>query len=152
MRELLFSDSTLAYLDSQGKNMLADSRREAVKAGLQSATWIPTGPETLLWFPWTGTRAMRTLRLICNWANVPAVWREDLAFLIRMRPDDFLTAIRKILETFPRGEDLVDKDINCERRKWDRFVDPELLRTAYINDRLDLPLAKACLADTVVSS
>ena len=95
---------------------------------------------------------MRTLQLICNWANVPAVGRDGLAFLVRMSPDNFVEAIRKVLQTFPQGDDLIDKDANCERRKWDRFVDPALLRTMYLKDRLDLSLAKACLADAVASS
>jgi ATP-dependent Lhr-like helicase len=152
MRELLLSHSTHAYLDTQAQKMLADSRKQAVQAGLQSATWIPTGPQSLLWFPWTGTRAMRTLQLICNWANIPAVGRDGLAFLVRMSPDNFVEAIRKILQTFPQGDDLIDKDANCEKRKWDRFVDPALLRTMYLKDRLDLSLAKACLTDAVASS
>ena len=81
--------------------MLDESRREAAKAGLKLDDCIPTGPSTLLWFPWTGTCAMRTIELLCAWVQIPAIAVrrgnefENLAFEIQMKSDDLTAAVRR---------------------------------------------------------
>jgi hypothetical protein len=45
----------------------------------------------------------------------------------------------------PSAESLADGVPDLQRRKWDQFVSPELLKLSYAADLLDVPAALDCL-------
>ena len=101
MRELLFERCDPRVL---GHSSPKNARRltKASRAGRLTDRRLDSDrPAKSLMVSVDGQRTMRTLQLICNWANIPAVGRGGLAFLVRMSPDNFVEAIRKVLQDVP---------------------------------------------------
>ena len=146
MREVLLSDSVPDYLDSAATKLLKDARLVASQAGMHSSNLISCGLHQTMWFPWTGSRAMRTLHLMLQAGELDATPdRSALAFTFAGDIAEWMPSLTLLLNNLPSDSQLIDQVVSCERRKWDRYVLPELLAQSFLHDALDVPLATTCL-------
>ena len=142
MREVLLSDAFPVYVDARSKELLLLAREACKQSGLFQSELVTSGLHSLMWFPWTGTRAMRTLSLIFESAGLTAeLKRSGLAFAFRDGILELRSALAELTRAHPSPEQLLENVVSCERRKWDCFVDLELLKNAFIQESLDLPRA-----------
>ena len=63
MLEVYCSEVVPAYLDETARELLMEGRKTFRDAGLEKASLIPSGEDTLL-FPWTADRVMNTLQIL----------------------------------------------------------------------------------------
>jgi hypothetical protein len=146
MREVLLSDKVPDYLDSMAAKLLADARIAAAQAGLHSSNLVSCGVHQTMWFPWTGSRAMRTLHLMLQVGEIAATPdRSHLAFTFNGDMVGWMSSLTLLLKNLPSNSQLIDQVASCERRKWDRYVSPELLAQSFLHDALDVSLATTCL-------
>ena len=69
MKTVLMDNDEPAYLDPNSKTLLRAARQTACIVKLD-ATDVVFGRQSIQWFPWVGTRAMRTLSLFANYAKI----------------------------------------------------------------------------------
>ena len=147
MRLALREQVLPAYVDSTSQRLLADARREAANVGLDRSDIVKTGETTMIWFPWTSSRVMRTLGFVFGWAEISAqIQTHRLAFEISMPLGPLVEALRHTLSSPPSADKLSEDSEKLCNRKWDRFVDPELLRLSFAADSLDIDGSLKCLA------
>lgn len=145
MRFTLREQSIPAYIDSVSQKLLADGRRQAVNVGLHRSDIVKSGETTMLWFPWTSSRIMRTLEIVFKSAAIEAQG-SSLAFKITMPRKPLIESLIVLLSSPPSAEKLSEGvELLCFR-KWDRYVDPELLRQSFAADSLDLSGSMKCIS------
>lgn len=150
MRAVLQDVEIPQYLDSHAQSLLADARAQAKNYGLDTSDILPLGANRVHWFPWTSSRAMRTLDLLFRWAKIPAeIQSRALSFQLDLASAKGRCDLARLVDSPPTAEVLSKEVVNLERRKWDRFVPRELLEEAFAKDRLEMPLAVHCLKSLI---
>lgn len=153
MRDVLRGETLPTYLDSTGAALLRESREVAKQIGLCEADIVPCGLKGTVWFPWTGTRTMRTLHLMFDAASISvSPQRSGLSFTFPVTIEILLPQLQQLINRIPTSEQMIEQAYTCERRKWDRFVCPQLLAEAYIRDELDVGRAIESLADVIATA
>ncbi len=153
MREVLRSKNLPSYLDSTGASLLVEARIVAKETGLSQVDIVPCGLKGMVWFPWTGSRAMRTLQLMFQAVDIPAsLQRSGLSITFATTLDALLPMLRQLTIRVPTSEQLIEQVWTCELRKWDRFVCPELLAESFMRDELNLTEALECLNGVIAAA
>jgi ATP-dependent helicase Lhr and Lhr-like helicase len=80
MRQLILSDEIPSFLDHSARTLLVAARHAATESGAASRG-IVIGETFISWFPWVGTKAFRTLRLMLTVAGIPHEF-DSLAFTV----------------------------------------------------------------------
>ena len=151
MREVLADDRQYAYLDPVGTALLGDARHAFRGAGLHERDIIQTGP-LITWFPWAGTRVLRTLEL-CAKTDGLKVTRETFSIQYHALTSEEFGAHRQKLAAGAFTEvDLAPHCPNELRDRFDEYVDPELLRAALLSEVVDLQGAHLQLAHGIKRS
>ncbi|MBO5051257.1 MAG: DEAD/DEAH box helicase [Clostridia bacterium] len=145
MREVLFGTKTYPYLMPNAAARLETARHLAKNTGMEESMLVSLGGSSFCLFPWLGTRAFRTLRRLllqhakrlgiselecegCCYMTFKA-WQSDGRAML-----DRLCAI---LRTEGIDADrLVGAAENPAYDKFDAYIPAELLRRAYVVDRL----------------
>jgi ATP-dependent Lhr-like helicase len=149
MKTILLRDDEPVYLDPASKLLLRAARRVAHSAGLAERDFVIDN-HTIQWFPWVGTRTLKTISLLAKSHNIPHI-------------TDHISIIYKTssLELFRNHlQQIASKDINPLELarllpvkavdKFDCFLPSSLLDEANARDRLSLSEAReasaACLS------
>ena len=145
MRRILFDTKQYPYLMPNAAARLETARHLAQNTSMEKSMVISLGGSSFCLFPWLGTRAFRTLRRFllrhakelgisdlncegCCYMTFKA-WRAD--------GEALLARLRSVLETEGiEAESLVSASESPAYDKFDDYIPAELLRLAYVSDRL----------------
>ncbi|MEC0204002.1 DEAD/DEAH box helicase [Paenibacillus lautus] len=146
MREVLADNAIYPYLAPGAVNRLERARRLARESGLLKQVVLPAGGDSLFILPWAGSKQFRTLERLLK-HNLSE--RLALRSIVPMEPYymvvagkvDNKTLMEEIKKELTDCEDagaLLDPDEAPYLGKYDEFVPPKLVRTAFAADGLDL--------------
>ncbi|MFF3921502.1 DEAD/DEAH box helicase [Paenibacillus lactis] len=146
MREVLADSTIYPYLAPGAVNRLERARRLARESGLLKQFVIPAGGDSLFILPWAGSKQFRTLeRLLKHNLSEPLSLRsivpmEPYYMIVAGRADagTLLEEIRRELAECSDASSLLDPDEAPYLGKYDEFVPPKLVRTAFAADGLDV--------------
>jgi len=146
MREVLADSTIYPYLAPGAVNRLERARRLARESGLLKQVVIPAGGDSLFILPWAGSKQFRTLeRLLKHNLSEPLSLRsivpmEPYYMIVAGRADAeaLLEEIRRELAECSDASSLLDPDEAPYLGKYDEFVPPKLVRTAFAADGLDV--------------
>lgn len=152
IREEMFNvvsgDKPFAYLNETAKTFLHSARDAYRRAATSDPTMVVLGPNDCLWFTWTGTRIQRTLVLLAEEAGL-ACSDEKLAVRIGCSPEAAAGVLSQF-RTVETDSNRVEFDLEAlPWRKFDEFLSPELLKEAFVHDRLDMEGARAAIDELV---
>ena len=146
MREILRQSTVPGYIDSTSEQLLVQARTAAAVSGVLERDLIQLSDGHLLWLPWTGTRIMWTIdRLLATVKIETSSERSGLSLEFNESRPIIADRLAGLLARPPSAETLAGHVQNLQRRKWDHFVSPELLKLSYATDLLDVPGALNCL-------
>ncbi|MBQ8351202.1 MAG: DEAD/DEAH box helicase [Clostridia bacterium] len=146
MREILFGTKTYPYLMPNAAIRLENARHLAKNTGMESSMVVSLGGSSFCLFPWLGTRAFRTLRRLllqnakrfgisdlecegCCYMTFKA-WQSD--------GNALLSRLTELLRVEGIDADsLVGAGENPAYDKFDAYIPADLLRRAYVVDRLN---------------
>ncbi|MFI2856274.1 DEAD/DEAH box helicase [Paenibacillus sp. JSM ZJ436] len=148
MRQVLDDSTLYPYLAPGAVQRLERARRLARESGLLNSTVIPAGGDSMFVLPWAGSKPFRTLERLLkhNLAGAHSlrsiVPMEPYYMVVagKTTPEQLMDAIAGELdECLVAGpESLLDPKEAPYLGKYDEFVKPDLLRTAFAVDGLDL--------------
>lgn len=142
MRTVLAATDEPEWLDENAKVLLRCARRVGQQAGILAAGVI-ADEAGVRWYPWRGTKIIRTLELFARRERVtPSV---DLLSLHYPGWDEkrLRRHWRAIAQFDEAPTELSDLMANKCFEKFDAFVPPALINAANARDRLDLSGARA---------
>jgi len=144
MKTVLMDNDEPAYLDPDSKTLLRAARQTACIVRLDS-TDVVFGRQSIQWFPWVGTRAMRTLSLIARSAKI-AHETDLLSITYQLSsPEEFRAHLREITKAQPDAIALARLMPNKAVEKFDDFAPEQLLDEANARSRLNvLEACEAC--------
>lgn len=144
MYRVLLEDTVYPYLKANARERLAAARAVARETGMLKRPIVSLGGLTWCFFPWLGTRSFRTLRRYIA-KNAPKYKLSALEFegcyfmKFRMEGGAGDKLFTDICADFARGvdtEELVGPNETPAFDKYDEYVPSELLRRAYVKERL----------------
>ncbi len=145
MKQVLAEDTVYPYLKKNARERLDVARRVARNTGMLESPTVHLGGYTWCLFPWLGTRSFRTLRkLIAKHASkfkISGIEYEGCYFMTfkmeRGNGDAFIRYLNDVIST--EGIDLNSLVSPSEApvfEKYDDYIPSELLRDAFVADRL----------------
>ena len=137
MRRVYEDDDDPVFLDSTGRELLAEGRRTFQRFALRGRPFLRHGRHTLL-FPWVGDRIMNTLALQLRARGV-AVAIEGTALLVRdTTPVELHEHIEVVADAGPPDTGLLAASVeNKQTEKHHVFLSEELLDADYASSQLD---------------
>ena len=145
MRDVLFNGREYSFLGENAKERLENARCVAKNAGMDKNMLVFIGGQSYVLFPWLGTRPFRTLRRFIT-KNAAELGVSDIQsqgccyITFKAKVDagkNFLANLRFILEREGLDTEKLVSDGECPVfDKYDEYIPPELLRSAYAKDRL----------------
>jgi ATP-dependent Lhr-like helicase len=145
MKIVLMDDDEPAYLDPNSRTLLRAARQTANIVRLDK-TDVVFGKQSIQWFPWIGTRAMRTLSLFANSAKILCE-TDKLSLTYRLSsPEEFYAHLREIIKSNTDAVALACFMPNKAVEKFDEFAPEQLLDEANAKSRLDVSEARAACA------
>ncbi|MBL8130764.1 MAG: DEAD/DEAH box helicase [Anaerolineae bacterium] len=149
MRQVLIEDHEYGYLFPRAVDRMHSARKLARESGLTRTSLLPIGGSHWMLFPWQGTRIMDTLRLLLARAGLmPRIDDSGVFFYITALDEQFvISQLTELMKKPPEPEKLIESIPTraLQMDKYDPYVPEDLLRAAYIADRLDLVGAYAWL-------
>lgn len=137
MREVLAEDDSYPYLHENAVVMLRQARESFANASLGKTNTVST-LQGMEWFPWAGTRVLRTLEL-CAKVDGITVERDEICLIYKqVSISDFNAHVKRIAEEKFETEVLMTKATVIFRDRFDEYVAPGLLKEAYANEVLDV--------------
>ena len=145
MREVLFGTKAYPYLMPNAAARLETARHLAQNTGMEESMLISLGGSSFCLFPWLGTRAFRTLRrLLLHHAKRLGISELECEGCCYMTFKAWQSDGRALLDRLcvilqAEGIDadrLVGAAENPAYDKFDAYIPAELLRRAYVVDRL----------------
>lgn len=147
MKTVLLNTDEPAYLDQNSNTLLRAARQTASIVSLDK-TDVVVGRQNIQWFPWVGTRTLRTLALLAQAAKIPFE-TDKLSITYHLpTPQEFYSHVREISNSQPDAVALARLMPNKAVEKYDDFVPEQLLDAANAGSRLDI--LEACQACTRV--
>jgi ATP-dependent helicase Lhr and Lhr-like helicase len=147
MRDVLLGNRPIAYLNDGASTMLDEARVTAFDVGLNRNAIIQEGASTSLLFTWTGTRAHRTLALMVAAAGLDCTDHEGIALEFSLNPRDLRAELCRIAAQAPDPVSLASLQEPKQQRKYDEYVNEQLLTVAVANEFFDVSEANRVLAD-----
>jgi hypothetical protein len=146
MKKVLMDNDAPAYLDPNSKTLLRAARQTACIVRLDT-TDVVFNRQNIQWFPWVGTRAMRTLSLFASSAKIKCD-TDKLSITYQLSsPEEFYAHLREITKSNTDAVALARLMPNKTVEKFDEFAPEQLLDEANAKSRLDVPEARdACAA------
>ncbi len=137
MKKVLMDKDEPAYLDPNSKKLLRAARQIACIVRLDT-TDVVFGKQSIQWFPWVGTRAMRTLSLFASSSKI-ACDTDKLSITYKLSsPEEFYTHLREVTESKTDAVALASLMPNKTVEKFDEFAPEQLLDEANAKSRLDI--------------
>ncbi|HLB50361.1 MAG TPA: helicase-related protein, partial [Anaerolineales bacterium] len=151
VREILGRDDLPRYLSASGQSALAAARQVSRAIGLNAREIFEAEREWII-FPWTGTRAARTLQFIIKHGGMEATFPNKLfPWVMTIKRDIDLSTLqsrlRQLAETQLSPEDVVNSvPVELLRtHKYDEFVLESLLRARAVEEWIDWDEARQVL-------
>jgi ATP-dependent Lhr-like helicase len=141
MRELLEGEATFSFVDDTGARLLEEARDACRSFPLPL---VPLGDERTAWLPFTGSRAMETLRAMLAASGWMATGRRA-ALILPLPEGRARKAIDDAAEHLGDPARLAAHVRPRRRRKHDPLLDDELLVISIERDGLDLEGAREAL-------
>jgi ATP-dependent Lhr-like helicase len=137
MKEVLLSHDEPAYLDANSKLLLQAARKVACVVGLDQGDII-VGKQKVQWFPWVGTRTMRTLSLLAE-ADKISHQVDHLSITYRLpSPELFVAHLQKVVAMRTDAVVLARLMPVKTTDKFDGFLPEVLLDEANARSRLNV--------------
>lgn len=155
MRQVLCEDTEYPYLKPDALKRLKAARIVARNTGMTESDILCLGGTTWVYFPWLGTRSFRTMRRFLQ-KNSGEFGLSGLEFegcyfmtfrLERGNGHALLKHLSGEAEFGIDPHDLVGASEAPAFNKYDPYVPAELLRTAYVEDKLRCDEVEARLAE-----
>jgi ATP-dependent Lhr-like helicase len=137
IKTVLLNDDEPPYLDATSKTLLRASRQTARIVRLDKTDLI-LGRQFVQWFPWVGTRALRTLSLLAAYAKIDHETDQLSITYLLPSPDDLFTHLRQVAYSPPDPIALSRLMPMRFFDKFDEFVPTSLLDEANAKSRLDV--------------
>ena len=156
MREILLGTEEYPYLQKNAAARLATARHLARNTGMEKSMLVSLGGNSYALFPWLGTRPFRTLRRflrrMAGELLISDVSSEGCSYITfkaeRSAGERFIPRLAHLLASGDvAAEDLVGAGEHPIFDKYDGYIPAELLRRAYVKDRLDLESVAVRFAD-----
>ncbi|WP_353929523.1 DEAD/DEAH box helicase [Okeanomitos corallinicola TIOX110] len=147
MRQVLLEDTEYSYLQKNAKLRLQEVRKLTKKIGLDKQNIIQLEKNKCCIFPWMGTVGYRTLERLINCfcresLEISSIGGVNPYYLtLKVGKDKFSDIYNEIVSLCEQrisAEHLVSHAEAPELQKYDQFIPDELLRTAFVNDYLDM--------------
>ena len=138
-------DVVPAWLDTTGRQLLADARAAWQRHGLARATVIAAGSDVII-LPWTSDQALFTTVIALRSAGLDAAVEGPTIAINGASTADLATAVEKLMSSQP--PDPVQLAAGIENKlldKWDWALDDSLICEVDAARRLDVPGAWAVL-------
>lgn len=151
MREILGNSQSFAYLNEQANALLSQARETARRHGALTGHILDSGGTKSLWFPWTGTRALRTLEALASLVGIKArqVGRPVIALEFPLLSADVIKALKHFLTQPPTPLQLAEQMEPKSWRKYDEYLSEDLLNLGLSQGTVDLDNALNALRDAV---
>jgi len=143
MKTVLMNDDEPPYLDQNSKLLLRAARHTARVVGLDKSD-VVLGRQKIQWFPWVGTRALRTLSLLAKTAKISHEI-DHLSITYQLSsPEDFLTHLREITTSKTDAITLARLMPVKATEKFDGFAPEALLDEANARSQLEISGSIEC--------
>lgn len=151
MREVLRGAEQYAYLTDSALQLLSDARETAKSRGILDRKLVTAGDNTTIWFPWTGSRAMRTLEALCEIAglNVVAQGRPALVLEFNAGADEVRARFHKLVKNPPAAIHIAQRMQPKSTRKYDDYLTEELMNQSLARSVVDRETALEVLQEAV---
>ena len=144
MRQVLIEDTEYPYLKEGAISRLRAARAVARATGMTERDIVRTGGSTWVWFPWLGTRSFRTARRFLASESgefgVTGIQFNGcyyISFKLKNgEGDELLDRLASISSRGINKDSLVSLNEAPAFNKFDPMVPGELLRKAYVADKL----------------
>ena len=145
MRDVLFNGKDYAFLGDNAKERLENARKVAKNAGMDNNMLIFLGGQSYVLFPWLGTCPFRTLRrLLKKYSSELGIFdiqSQGCCYITFKAKEDagnnLIFNIRNIIARDGLDTESLIAGGECPVfEKYDEYIPPELLRSAYAQDRL----------------
>lgn len=150
MRRVLVTAEEPDWLERNGLDLLRSARHAALEAGLLESDLVEL-ENGVQWFPWVGTRTMRTLQLWAKHVGLSCT-KDSLSLMFE---DTSRTDLEKHLTALTETEidavELAAVMPNKQVERFDSYVAKELLDKSNAECRLDLASAKEAARRTLVA-
>lgn len=144
IRDLLNNTAVPVYLDPAARLLLTTARTAAHGSGASSRGWVQTETH-LLWYPWVGTRVIRSLRLMLQVKKIPHEVDEFAFWLPKTNASDFFGILHDLLVTEFSPEALAAEMAVKTFDKYDYLIPEEILDAVNAEDRIDLAGARKAI-------
>jgi len=144
MKTVLLNNDEPAYLDRNSKILLRAARQTARVVRLDERD-VVFGRQSIQWFPWVGTRALRTLSLLAKSAKIDHE-TDQLSITYHLSSqEEFFAHLRGFTKSQSDAVALARLMPVKAVEKYDDFVPEQLLDEANARSRLDISTAvEAC--------
>jgi ATP-dependent Lhr-like helicase len=151
MREILASTQAFPYLNSQANQMLSRAREAAQKSGVLLGKILDLSDSKSVWFPWTGTKAIRTLEALASLAGMKAhqAGHPVIALEFPLPAAEVVEKLEQFLRTPPTPLQLAEQLQPKSWRKYDEYLSESLLNQGLARGTVDLENALVVLAGVV---
>ncbi len=145
MRDVLFNGKEYAFLGDNAKERLSNARRVAKNAGMDNNMIIFLGGQSYVLFPWLGTCSFRTLRrFMQKYASELGVYdiqSQGCCYITFKAKADAGNNLMFNIRNIISRDGLITENLvaggECPVfEKYDEYIPPDLLRSAYAADRL----------------
>ena len=147
MREILSNSQDFPYLTERASQMLRDARTAAERSHVLSGKFQDVTNSKCVWFPWTGTKAIKTVEAMANVAgiSVKTIDQPVIALEFSIPAIEVRNRMRIVLNTPVDVIKLAEQLEPKMNRKYDPYLTPELLNLGLSFSSLDLDNALTAL-------
>lgn len=145
MRKVLEEETVYPYLQPEAAALLEKARRYARENGILKKEVLDLGSGTLMVLPWTGTKELDTMARLLGGGlkeqlKVHSVEVQQYFLIVRsgLNAGEFVEQCRNC-EADAEDPDMVIKKKAPRMDKYDSMVPEELLRIAFLKNRMDVP-------------
>lgn len=144
MKAVLLETDEPAFLNEPSLELLRAARHVARTVGLDRTNAL-TAPGGVRWFPWTGTRCIRTIAILAE-LNGLACETDRLSLWLPLNsPNELREFQRRLLTTEYDPQEIGSRVTPRTSEKFDEFLPDDLLNRASVCDRLSLDEARLVL-------
>ncbi|MEW6306606.1 MAG: DEAD/DEAH box helicase [Verrucomicrobiota bacterium] len=148
MRAVLLDDEEPSYLDEPAHDLLVAARHVARAVGLERSNLLTT-PGGVRWFPWVGTRCLRTLALLTEANRVTGETDRLSLWLPLAGRSEFRDLLERCVARQYEPLELGAKVTPRAVEKFDEYLPDHLLNQACAVERLALDEARCCIEATL---
>jgi ATP-dependent Lhr-like helicase len=149
MREILSSSKEFPYLSEQAAEILSHARETAQKSGALVGRILSVSDQKSLWFPWTGTKGLRTLEAMASLIGIKAhrAGHPVIALDFPLPPSELIKKLKPFLLEPPTALKLAEQMQPKGWRKYDDYLSEDLLNLGLSRGAVDLEHAMQALGE-----